>query len=155
MLLGRPEALAIANEDGQGMVGQPLCISRLQPRRPVHDTRRQLALGDFAAQRDQQLRHRRAGLGPTEKVLVREQRRQVAEHVRQDLPVLFLRYELDKREEERRHGQHDAIAGPERVVGDRSVGRRVRFRNGKRQRFRHGPERLPRLGVRLRGGGGR
>jgi hypothetical protein len=56
----RLEALAIADEDGQGMVSQTLGISRPQSWWPVHDTRRQLALGDFVAQRDQQLCDRRA-----------------------------------------------------------------------------------------------
>ena len=112
----RLEAPAVADEDGERVVCEALRVARLQARRPARDARSQLALRDLAAEREQELRDGRAGLGPAEKVLVREERREVAEHVRQDLPVLFFAHDVDDREQEQRDGQHDAVSGPVRIV---------------------------------------
>ena len=98
------EAPAVADEDGERVACEALRIAWLQARRPVRHARSQVALRDLAAERDQELRDGRAGLGSAEKVLVREERREVAEHVRQDLPVLFSGDDVDDREEERRDG---------------------------------------------------
>ena len=91
---------AVADEDGEGVVCEALHVARLQAHQPARDARSQLALRDRAVERDQELRDGHTGLGPAEKVLVREERREVAEHVRQDLPVLFFAHDVDDREQE-------------------------------------------------------
>jgi hypothetical protein len=55
-------------------------------------------------------------------MLVREQRREMAKHVRQNLPVFFFRDDIGDGKEEGRDRKYDAVSWSMGVVGNQTVG---------------------------------